>query len=229
MSRRGKSTIARMRGSLAHMMLWMCVGLTLGGCMGPSTRTRPSSLQSVPSNRHPTTVTSASNQPVRVAAESELGSEAAANIPEALRALPAPPDPGAAALVDSMLAGLGQRQAGPDGITTIGVRQVRNQSRCSGGEFGAFRERFAQLLNHQGRDSKVRFSGESDAVTQYELQGAAYLTTTQGFDVWELYLSLTPSVESWAVWTANGPVHVLRTPRPGQPQVLRIDPSVIDQ
>src|SRR5688500_3097454 len=83
MSRRGKSTIARMRGSLAHMMLWMCVGLTLGGCMGPSTRTRPSSLRSVPSNRHPTTVTSASNQPVRVAAESELGSEDAANIPEA--------------------------------------------------------------------------------------------------------------------------------------------------
>ena len=59
----------------------------------------------------------------------------------------------------------------------------------------------------------LRFTGIEEELTDYELGGTAYLVTVSGFDQWELFLSLHPAGESWAVWRADHPTRLLRQPR----------------
>ena len=83
------------------------------------------------------------------------------------------------------------------------------------------RLRLAQVLTGAGRSGRVpmRFASRADEPVDYELSGTAYLMTSQGFDLWELYLSLHPSGQSWTVWSADDPVRMLRQPRGGDPQL----------
>ncbi len=132
------------------------------------------------------------NEPVREAAAAELGPEAAREIPVLERPSPKPVDPGAKALVDSMVAKL--RMGGGGGVTSdglgggeggsvfdnapkaespkrIAVRGLRNQGRCRGGEFSEFCERLAGLLTRAGEGEGVVFecvaseSGGADGVS----------------------------------------------------------------
>jgi hypothetical protein len=131
-----------------------------------------------------------------------------------------PIDPGAQALIDSILNRVQNREVGADGITRIGMVQLRNQSHSGQGEFGSFQKRFAELLSRAGHDSHIEVTADPDAKVQYQFQGTAYLGTTEGFDVWELYLSLSPATQNWTVWEARGAVRVLRQPRVGQQQIF---------
>jgi hypothetical protein len=157
---------------------------------------------------------------VKSAAEKELGPKAVESLTVVESPPPAPRDPGADRLVKSMLASIPDRQMGDDGVTHVGTSQIRNQSRCGHDEFDAFRVRLAKLLSESGRDEHLAFTTDDSATEQYEMQGTAYLITADGFDQWELFLSITPASKSLTVWEAGSAVHVLRDPRAGAPQVF---------
>lgn len=115
---------------------------------------------------------------------------------------------------------MGDRVTGGDGITRIGMNQVRNQSHATPAEFAAFQHRFAGLLNEAGRESRMHFTDEPDAAVEYQMQGAAYVVVIEGMDAWELFLSVSRADRAMAVWQAGGALHVMRQPRAGMPQIL---------
>jgi hypothetical protein len=159
-----------------------------------------------------------SDAPIRKVAASELGPEVAASMPEIVREQPTPSDQGAQAMVDSMLAAVERK----NGVATISLDPLRNQSRTAAGEFESFRERLAELLSTAGEKSGLRFTSDSSdaGIADYELQGAAYLATVEGIDMWELYINLSPTKNHWSIWQSNGPVRVLRRPRANQTQIF---------
>jgi hypothetical protein len=165
------------------------------------------------------------NQAVRAAAAAELGEQTANEIRGTTRAAapPMPIEPAAQALVESMLNSMRDRAIGQDGFTRVGTSQLRNQSRTSSAEFDAFRQRLADILSSAGKQWRLQFVAD-DAPTgdnQYELQGAAYLVTVQGFDVWEVFLSVSAKPALLTIWNGSGqPLRILRTPLAGQPQIL---------
>ena len=184
-----------------------------------------------PSYVHPAVVTPVTNEPVREAASEELGPEVAADIPKVEREPPQPVEVGAAALVESITNAMRDRVMDDQGVTRIAI-QLRNQSRCGAGEFDAMRERLAKELNHAAEDARgaqLRFivhsegdaAGDAGALdAHYLMQGSAYLISAGGFDLWELFLSLTPASENFGIWESPRPVRVLRTPRMGQPHIV---------
>lgn len=134
-------------------------------------------------------------------------------------------DPAADVLVQSMLSRLSNRQI-VNGATRISLDDVRNQSRCGGREFEQMKERLASALSRAGRKDRVEFivdsttEGESAQDIQYAMQGAGYLVTRDGFDCWELWLSLSSVEYPLTLWQPESPVWLLRHPRPNQPQLL---------
>lgn len=181
-----------------------------------------------PSYAHPSVVTPVTNEPVRQTASEELGPEVAAAIPKTEQQPPGPVEEGAAALVQSITNGLRDRAMDDQGVTRITI-QLRNQSRSSVAEFNAMRERLAQALNraaddargarlHFAVESENQHDGPSDA--HYLMQGTAYLISAGGFDLWELFLSISPASQHITIWDAPRPVRLLRTPRAGQPLIV---------
>ena len=53
----------------------------------------------------------------------------------------------------------------------------------------------------------------------YRMLGSAYLITAEGFDQWELFLSIAPADHDLAVWEARSATRILRTERPGVTQI----------
>lgn len=116
-----------------------------------------------------------------------------------------------AQILDAM-AGEGDRanRAGPIYIST---RTIRNQSKAQSDEFDAMLVRLADLLDAAGADDGLRFTADPVRQVNYHLKGTAYLVTTDGFDLWELYLSVKPSDRVWTLWQADAPVRLLRSAR----------------
>lgn len=224
MTRAEFDTTSGIRNSRSHM-IWCVLLLALGGCESSRRSTTTHLVPSQPSVRHPATVVPTDNQHVRDAEMEELGSEMGREIPVVQRPAPMPvlSDPGAIALVQAISDRLGTRTFGADGVSRIGLMQVKNQSRATSAEFDAFRERFVSLLNHA---SSVAMRGNLDFVSDanqqvhYHVQGAAYLITLDGFEMWELFLTMTPADQPHSIWQGDHPIHVLRQPHPGQPQVM---------
>ncbi|MCZ6735844.1 MAG: hypothetical protein O7C65_08650 [Planctomycetota bacterium] len=131
-----------------------------------------------------------------------------------------PTDPGADALVRSILASLDSPARAPGGETRVCVDRLRNQSHCSQREFASLRRRLADGLNRSGRSDQIRFVADAAQPAHYELHGTAYLVTARGLDQWELYLSLRPAGQAWTIWRADAAVHMLRQPRPGEPEII---------
>jgi hypothetical protein len=203
----------------------LCVaGIALAGCAGPGTATRPQDAAPSLAEPPPARVVEDENSGIHRQVERELGPEAAAQIPPVKREPPQPIDPEAQRLIWSMLAAIPSRAVDHDGTTRISVSELRNFSRCSEAEFVEFRdERLVDLLSRAGRDSRVEFTSEASAAGGADGADATKRVgerAEEGFDVWELFLSLSPADENWAVWESRGPIHVLRQARPGQPQVL---------
>lgn len=107
------------------------------------------------------------------------------------------------------------------GEVLISLDGIRNHSHASPGEFAELRRLLADLLNGAGAGggAPLRFIAGAREPVDFEVVGTAYLATTRGFDQWELYLSLRPTGEAWNLWSADGPVRVLRQPRPGEPMM----------
>lgn len=131
---------------------------------------------------------------------------------------PEPSDPGAVALVNSMLIDLPSPRRGPDGWTVIDCSNLRNQSRSSRDEYLTFRIRLADLLSQAGRPHRLRFTVSREADIQYELNGTIYLITN-GLDQWELFLSLTEHRLNQVIWEPSGTVRILRRPDSRRPQI----------
>lgn len=125
---------------------------------------------------------------------------------------PRPADPGAVAIAEAIAAA-----AGDDGLVTCRIR-LRNQSRASANEFEAFEKRLADILDRPETRDRIRFTDGENAT--HELSGSAYLITSNGFDLWELYLNARTVDAAWAIWTADSPARVLRQNRPGAPQIV---------
>lgn len=151
------------------------------------------------------------------------GGPAVARPPAALTAQSPPPQKraqpeaatGADTLVRSMRRSLALAGERPLGEALVSLDGLSNHSHASPGEFAAFKTRLAAALSRAGAAGAVpiRFVTAAGEPVDYELAGTAYLVTAQGFDQWELYLSLRPPGESWEIWRADGPVHTLRQPR----------------
>jgi len=215
----------------------LAVGTTLSiiaGCSSSSGSGQPSiaGLSSDGIDRAPSRVVPSTtrNDIVRAAAADELGHDVVASMPAEAPAAPQvisqPPDPGAIAIVRSVASAIPNRPVNAQGLTLIRMTDLRNFSRADQTEFADFSQRLADLLTRAGREDHLQFTfggsvpGTADsAVFHYRLMGSAYLINADGFDQWELFLGIAPVDRSVSVWESVEPIHVLRTPRPGQPQV----------
>ena len=128
-------------------------------------------------------------------------------------------DPGAARLLEKVAQALETAGRGAGGLTSIRLGPLRNQSHAGAAELEGLTARLAGLLNRAGRDHAIRFFTDPSEAVDYELRGTVYLITAQGFDQWELYLSLRPAGEGWSLWRTEGPVRLLRLPAAG-PQIF---------
>lgn len=132
---------------------------------------------------------------------------------------PAPPvtDDGADALAGSMRRSLTIAGERTFGEILVRVDTLRNQSHASHREFERLLDRLAEHLSRAGAAGRVpmRFVVTPDEPVDYEMGGAVYLVTSAGFDQWELYLNLRPPGGRRTIWSADGPVRMLRQPRGG--------------
>ncbi len=128
-------------------------------------------------------------------------------------------DPGAADVIASITRRLSDRATGPDGMTVVSTRELHNLSHSTADEFASFRARLCAALTEAGGTDRIVFTDDASASAQYRLLGSAYLVTADGFDQWEMYLSLTPAARDFQVWDARGAVRMLRLPRPDQQQI----------
>jgi hypothetical protein len=202
------------------MIIGAAVIALTSACGSPSRVSRTSQLHGNPMNPQPTLTTQARPQPA--VGPSTATAPATTITAVAVQNVPRVSEPIARALVEQMLSLIQDRRVGDNGVTHIGVSMLRNQSRATTVEFNDFCQRLANILTAASPDAQVQFTAKADAAVQYQLMGAAYLMTFQGFDLWEMFLSLSPADKNLAIWSASGPVHVLRQPRLGEPQFVRI-------
>ncbi len=136
---------------------------------------------------------------------------------------PAPvTDDGAIALAGAMRRSLSNAGERHFGEILVRVDTLRNQSHASNREFATLLERLAGHLSRAGAAGRVpmRFVVTPAEPVDYEMGGAVYLVTSAGFDQWELYLNLRAAGGRWTIWTADGPVRMLRQPRGGVDRIF---------
>jgi len=220
---RAPTTTSRSALALCHCILG--VSLTfVSGCSGisrTSGRNEPAQTPEISRNQ----LSAASSQSLHQAhvqreADRELGSAAPPDIKIESRSPPRAVDAGALVIVQSIaqsIPKLGNSDANP---VKISLATIRNQSRCSQAEFAAMQERFAAMLNDAAEGSSLHFVDTSEDLATHEMQGAAYLATREGFEMWEMYLSLSAVDRAYTLWEHPSAVWLLRQARPGQPQVL---------
>jgi hypothetical protein len=190
-----------------HMMLCLLLAFTLLGCAAPPVA-RPVSATTNEKNFSAT-----AEQGVK-AEHSGLAMEPVA------RMIASPIDPGASHVVEAIASIINAQQAAFRGYPIrISVADIRNQSRCGSDEYQALLDRIASQLNHAGREHQLEFFSDDTGEYDFHLFGTAYLITLDGFDVWEMFLSLSRTDYASTLWRAPGPVNVLRQERPSQPQI----------
>lgn len=242
MQRTHTSTLNEACTSLAPNMLGAVAAcaLLLAGCVAQhpgsqfpangQVRTQQSALDSTerssPPARDSESIGASRSQNVIDDVTSELGPDAAETLPPSPPP-PRPVDAGAAAVVDALIVALERVDASADDPVVIRLASWRNQSHASFEEIAQATQRMAGLLNDSRGRHNVRFTVDDDVPADFAMHATAYLVTDRGFDLWELYLRLTPADGSWTVWSPNGPVRLLRANRAGAPQVY-IGPGVLD-
>ena len=130
---------------------------------------------------------------------------------------------GAFGLLRDMRSSLAMAGEKPWGQVLVSVEGLRNQSHASTGEFERLLERLAATLSRAGSTGGVpiKFMLQPGEPVDYELSGTAYLMTAAGFDQWELYLNLRAAGREWTIWSADGPVVMLRQPRGGVDRIYQ--------
>jgi len=112
------------------------------------------------------------------------------------------------------------RSRGLPHIVSLG--SLRNMSHASPREFDALRARLADLLNAAAaaEGSSLQFvAGEADE-SPFTMLGAAYIATIEGFDAWELFISVSRRSVPHDLWRSDGPVRMLRFEQPMAAQVF---------
>lgn len=120
----------------------------------------------------------------------------------------APPDPGAAEIVGSIVSTLHELRQGEDGVTRIGLTALHNQSRATYEDFDVMRRGLMAQLTRAGRDFRVVFTDAEEIAVQYHLEGAAYRLEGDGSERWELFLHLLQDDDGLLVWEPAGTVRV---------------------
>lgn len=221
------------RGRRTTRLTMLCFIATflLAGCAATPAPT-PAAASSTQKNSSPATVLNAAeskhtpevtdNQYAAQQPQPEPTAEPAPAPPPAPepepKPAPKPLDPGALQLVASLNSAVATKRSSSDEHVTISVANLRNHSRCRSDEFQSLLERLAEELSRAGEQANVAFIADADSSADYHLHGTAYLVTSDGFDLWEVYLTLQPAASSWTLWTAPDAVHILRQPRPRQQQ-----------
>jgi hypothetical protein len=198
----------------------LAIVLAAAGCASPPVHGRTVAPPAAP-------VLPVSDRPLREQAAAELGPEIAAALPPIVREPPRPIDPGALRLVNSIVDRLPTRPVDDGGVTRVNLAGIRNLSHSDAREFTAFLDRFAGVLSRAGRDARLTFTAGDDIddeVAHYDMVGTAYLVSADGFDQWELFLTVTPVGRPLTLWQSEGPVRVLRQARRDQPQVFLLPP-----
>jgi hypothetical protein len=216
----------RTRRAAGKRFLWTAAAFALMGCSHPSRVSNTAQTQGNPMVPLTTLVADESAEQAQnprtptstapTATPAPAATAPAANANRVGRTA----EPVAEVLVQAMLKSIQDRRVNDDGYTRISVEQVRNQSRTSRDEFDAFSMRLSEILTQASNDPKVIFVPRADGEVQYHLQGTAYLVTFEGFDLWELYLSLSRVDRNLTLWSASGPVYVMRLPQAGRPQMV---------
>ncbi len=105
---------------------------------------------------------------------------------------------------------------------TVSLARLRNMSHASTREFDALRARLASLLTAaaESAGADLRFTADTAEQASFDMLGAAYLDTLEGFDSWELYVSVSERERGRDLWRSDGPVRVLRFEQPVSPQVF---------
>jgi hypothetical protein len=125
-------------------------------------------------------------------------------------------------MIDEIEASIEKCPRSRDLEPTISLAKLRNMSHASAREFDALRSRLAELLTAAASTggSELRFvTGEAEPAS-FDLLGAAYLVTLEGFDSWELYVSISRREHAQDLWRSDGPVRVLRFEQPMAAQVF---------
>ena len=223
MKRMSSNSISRVRWAALQMMLCSVVAVWAGGCAGPPAEqpvlaSASSKKNFAVSETEPRTA----SESERVAADAPVQAvESASKLEPEPEAPREPVDPGGSELVQRLAETIGvHAEREPDEVTRIGVWSLRNHSRCRSAEFSRFLDRFAEVMSGAGEGDGYEFTADDADAVDYHLEGTAYLITTDGFDLWELFVSLRPAGSSVSMWVAPGSVNVLRQPRPNQPQIF---------
>lgn len=104
----------------------------------------------------------------------------------------------------------------------VSLAHMRNMSHANAREFDAVRARLAELLNAAAASSgsTLHFIASDTEPASFDLLGAGYLATLDGFDAWELFLSVSRRDVPYDLWRSDGPVRVLRFEQPMSAQVF---------
>jgi hypothetical protein len=154
---------------------------------------------------------------IRAAAERELGPDVAATMPALPPADLKPPDAGAAQLVSLFAAA---PKVADSSSRRIKLAKIRNLSRATDDEFRRMVDRLTAMLEDAGEDAALAFTNDPAAPADFELSGSAYLVVGQGFELWELFLTLRPVNGGCPAWERSKPIYLFRQPVPGGPQLL---------
>lgn len=138
---------------------------------------------------------------------------------------PTPADPGAALLVRRLSDVIDTDRADRQARCVISTCAIRNQSRAQPDEFDAMTQHLAELLDRAGHSNGLAFTADRAQPADYRLGGSAYLINADGFDQWELYLSLRPADRAWTLWQSDAPVRLLRIVRRRGQQLFILDES----
>lgn len=133
---------------------------------------------------------------------------------------PTPPpraaDPGSIRVIDAMRAAIDEYAPGRRETIRVEAWRLRNFSHAAPREFAAMRRRLCELLSAAGARAapRIEFVDAEEGPVEFELHGTAYLLNADGFDQWELFLTLRPARDRWTVWEAAAPLRLLRNQRP---------------
>ena len=199
-----------------YIMLWLA--LALGGCTAAQKYGQPMTALDESEVR---SANNAPSPPSKSAPQAEQTTTTQASersdvqfVPVAHVTIPAV-DPGAVWVVAKIREALDAESGGgkQSGSIEISTQLLRNQSKAQNDEFDAMVDRLARLLDAAGADEGLHFTADPAQPVDYQLKGTAYLVTANGFDLWELYLSLKPNDRAWTLWQADVPVRLLRSER----------------
>ena len=124
------------------------------------------------------------------------------------------PDPGSFILAETLARVIGLESHAKNSNTrrtVIAMRPLRNQSRAARKEVKQLESRLLTLLQQVDDEVGIKFVASETGATEYTLGGTVYVINRDGYDHFEMYLSLRPHGANWTMWQNDSPVRIRRT------------------